>query len=102
RGVAPRDRVDDPPRGRLPPAARPGGLTSPDTGQHSPNGPPRPPAPVPRTRKITHKPQPRRPARPPCPDSPGETPRAKIGPEMIYRNSSVDSGLGTRRPLHTT
>src|SRR5207237_316699 len=31
--------------------------------------------------------------RPPCPGLPGETPRAEIEPEMIYRNSSVDSGL---------
>ena len=31
-------------------------------------------------------------ARPWCPGSPGQTPRAEIGPEMIYHDSSVDRG----------
>jgi hypothetical protein len=45
RRLAPPGRVDEPVRGRLRPAVRCSGLTSPDTGHRTPSGPLRPPRP---------------------------------------------------------
>jgi hypothetical protein len=83
-----------PVRGRLRPAARPGGLTRPDPVTAPASGPPRPPRPPPPTRKDHCKAAQRRPTELSRAQSPGETPRAEIGLKTIYRNSPVDSGLG--------
>ncbi len=92
RRLAPRAGMDEPVRGRLRPAADPGGLTSPHPVTAPPSGPPRPPAPHPRTRKITRK--------PPHEARPGRHTQAhpaklrmhRSSREIIYRNSSVDPG----------
>lgn len=68
------------------------GLTRPDPVTAPASGPPRPPRPLPPTRKDHRKAAQRWAAGPSPPQSPGETPRAEIGPKTIYRNSSVDTG----------
>src|SRR5215472_1931185 len=86
--------MDEPVRSRHRPT-HPSGLTSPNpvTTPHGPLG--HPPQPL-RPAKITHTPG--RAARPPCPHSPGQTPRAQTGPEMIYLNSRGGSRLRSSSP----
>jgi len=80
----------DPARGARPHRSR--GLTRPDPVTAPASGPSRPPCPLPPARKDHREAAQRRAAEPSRPQSPAETPRADIGPETIYCNSSVDPG----------